>query len=180
MAPELSAFEKIAPYLTHPLVLVGFALLLAFSIHRALIKSGIIPPLSKSGGSRAVQLLLHYGFLLALVVIVLGFVLRYVEIQAERDQGSRGVSAGGDVNVTAGGGSAATLQTGDGKISIGGAPGETQAPPATSPPPAAAVPKPASSGIKAAGTVSVEAKEGSAATLQTGSGSIHIQQEASQ
>ena len=178
MESLLAAFGKIAPYLTHPLVLVGFVLLLAFSIHQALIKSGIITPLSQRGGSKAVQMLLRYGFWLALVVIVLGVGLRFVEIQAERDQGSSGIEAGGDVNVTAGGGSAAALQTGDGTITQGSAPGGGQSPAAPSA--AADASPPAQSGIRAGGSVSVEAKEESTATLQTGSGSVQIQQEPAQ
>jgi len=69
----LEGFSKIAPYLTHPLSLVGFALFLFFGIHWLLIKSGIIPPVSKSSGSLIIQALLRYGFVIALTVIVLGF-----------------------------------------------------------------------------------------------------------
>jgi len=65
------------PYLMHPLVLIGFVALLFFGIHRTLIKSGIIPPLSQRGGSAVVKLLLRYGFQLSLVVIVLGFALQF-------------------------------------------------------------------------------------------------------
>jgi len=69
-------FSKIAPYLTHPLVLIGLGLFLAFGIHKTLLTSGIIPPLTQSAGSRVVQLLLQYGFLLSVMVIVLGFALQ--------------------------------------------------------------------------------------------------------
>lgn len=74
-----AAFEKIAPYLKHPLVLVGFVLLLFFGIHRQLIESGIIPPLDQQAGSTAVQTILEYGFWIALAAIVLGFGLQYVK-----------------------------------------------------------------------------------------------------
>ena len=74
---ELTSFAKVAPFLKHPLVLVGFVLLLFFAIHRALIKSGIIPPLSKQAGGKVVQMLLRYGFVIALLIIVLGFGLRF-------------------------------------------------------------------------------------------------------
>jgi hypothetical protein len=118
MDASILAFKEIAPYLTHPLVLVGFVLLLFFGLHRTLLKAGIIPPLSQRSGSTVVQLLLRYGFILALVVIVLGFGLRYVEIRSAEDAGSSGISAQGDVSVTAGGGGTATLQTGSGTVII--------------------------------------------------------------
>ena len=66
-------FPAIAPYLSNPLVLVGFVLLLFFGIHRTLIKSKIIPPVGPQTGGKIVQLLLRYGFILALVIVVLGF-----------------------------------------------------------------------------------------------------------
>jgi hypothetical protein len=67
------SFEKIAPYLSNPLVLVGFVLLLFFGVHRTLVRSGVLPPVSKTASRGIVRLLLHYGFAIALVVIVLGF-----------------------------------------------------------------------------------------------------------
>jgi tetratricopeptide (TPR) repeat protein len=76
----MSDFAKIAPYLEQPLVLVGFVLLLFFSIHRALIKSGVIPRLSAQSGSKVVASLLRYGFVLALMVVVLGFGKEYMTI----------------------------------------------------------------------------------------------------
>lgn len=72
---NLPDFEQIAPYLTHPLVLVGFILFLVFGIHKLLIKSKIIPPLSETSGSTVVLNLLHYGFIIALVIILAGFTL---------------------------------------------------------------------------------------------------------
>jgi hypothetical protein len=38
MDTSLAAFKEIAPYLTHPLVLVGFVLLLFFGLHRSILK----------------------------------------------------------------------------------------------------------------------------------------------
>lgn len=75
MDTSLTTFIKIAPYLTSPLVLVGFVLLLFFGFHRTLLKAGIIPPLNPHTGGKIVRLILRYGFVIALVVIVLGFVL---------------------------------------------------------------------------------------------------------
>ena len=66
-------FSEFASYLTDPLVLVGFGLVLLYGIHRTLIKSGILPPVSERTGGKIVQLLLRYGFFLALSVVVLGF-----------------------------------------------------------------------------------------------------------
>lgn len=78
---ELKGFADIAPFLRHPLVLGGFALLLFFGIHRHLIKSGLIPPLTQRTGSRVIQTILRYGFVIALVVIVLGFALEFYKVK---------------------------------------------------------------------------------------------------
>jgi hypothetical protein len=74
-----AAFEKIAPYLKHPLVLVGFVLLLFFGIHRQLIESGILQPLAPAANSAVVLAILEYGFWIALAVIALGFWIQYVK-----------------------------------------------------------------------------------------------------
>jgi hypothetical protein len=71
------SFAGIAPYLAHPLVLVGFGVLLVFAVHRSLIKSGIIPPLEPRTGGRVVQTLLRYGFIIAALLILLGFGLEF-------------------------------------------------------------------------------------------------------
>jgi hypothetical protein len=75
----LAAFGKIAPYLKHPLVLVGFVLLLFFDIHRQLIESGILKPLTEETSGVVVLTILEYGFWIALAVIVLGIGLQYVK-----------------------------------------------------------------------------------------------------
>jgi tetratricopeptide (TPR) repeat protein len=69
----LDGFSEIAPHLANPLVLVGFVLLLFFGIHRTLIKSGILQPISASQSGTVVKILLRYGFLIALLLIVAGF-----------------------------------------------------------------------------------------------------------
>lgn len=71
----MHGFAQYAQYLQHPLTLVGFVLLLFFGVHRALLRSGIIPPLTKSSGSKLVHALLRYGFIIALVIILVGFAL---------------------------------------------------------------------------------------------------------
>jgi hypothetical protein len=55
------------------LVLIGFVLLLFFNIHRTLLKAVILPPLNTRTGSNVVRMLLRYGFVIASLVIVLGF-----------------------------------------------------------------------------------------------------------
>ena len=74
-------FAEIAPYLKHPLVLVGFLLLLFFGVQWALIKSGIIQPLGPRQGNRVVHALLRYGFIIAALIIILGFALEFSRSQ---------------------------------------------------------------------------------------------------
>jgi hypothetical protein len=66
-------FQKIAPYLSNPLVLIGFGLLLFFGLHRVLVKSKILPEVSATDSNKIVRLLLHYGFIVAVLVVLLGF-----------------------------------------------------------------------------------------------------------
>jgi hypothetical protein len=109
---ELDGFKDVAPYLTQPLVLVGFVLLLAFGVHRALLKAGIIPPLTPSSGSKVVQGLLRYGFVIAILAIILGFSLEFyrtprspisasgpmIEQAASVAKGGTAINAGRDVS----------------------------------------------------------------------------------
>jgi hypothetical protein len=46
-------------------------------VHRALITSRILPPVSRQASNRIVRLILHYGFALAFLAIVGGFALAY-------------------------------------------------------------------------------------------------------
>lgn len=78
-------FEKAAPYLSDPLILIGFFLFLFFSFCRYLLKRGIIPPLGKTHGYRTLRLILLYGFLFGLSIIGLGFGLKYRSL-AEAEQ----------------------------------------------------------------------------------------------
>jgi hypothetical protein len=78
MAPILRSrcFERvfeIAPYLSNPLVLAGFGLFLFFGLLRALLKSKVMPTVTQRTGGRALLRAINYGFVVALVVIVLGF-----------------------------------------------------------------------------------------------------------
>lgn len=82
----LPEFEKIAPYLQDPLVLIGFFLLLAFSFSRALLKRGVIPPLPATAGFKILKTILLYGFVIGLLLIFLGFGLKYAELRARENQ----------------------------------------------------------------------------------------------
>lgn len=74
---NIAGFEKIAPYLTHPLVLVGFVLMLVFGMHKEIVKSGLLPQVSKKDGSEILKLILRYGFWLGLVLVLAGFLLQF-------------------------------------------------------------------------------------------------------
>lgn len=80
-------FSKIAPYLSDPLVLTGFALFVFFGFARAILSSGIVPTLTQNSGFRLMSRLLLYGFVLAIAVIVVGFIIKYREM-SHRDQAS--------------------------------------------------------------------------------------------
>lgn len=53
---------------------------------RKLIASGIIPPVGAGRGLQIVRLILHYGFLLGVLVIVLGFGLKYRAISGNEQK----------------------------------------------------------------------------------------------
>ncbi len=69
----LDKLADILPHLANPLVLVGFVLFLVFGIHRTLINSKILQPVPESDSGGIVRLLLRYGFILAVLLIFLGF-----------------------------------------------------------------------------------------------------------
>ncbi|MGR0482057.1 MAG: tetratricopeptide repeat protein [Candidatus Electronema sp. V4] len=68
-------FEKIAPQLASPLVLVGFVLMLAYGVHWQLMKSGLLSKVDKKDSSVIIRLFLRYGFWLALTLLLAGFSL---------------------------------------------------------------------------------------------------------
>lgn len=83
-------FAKVAPYLEDPLVLIGFVLFLGFSFCRYLVKHKIIPELPPRFGFIILKQILLYGFLIGLLVIGLGFGLKYKELSsAEQDNAFR-------------------------------------------------------------------------------------------
>ncbi|MCW5213357.1 hypothetical protein VU04_10660, partial [Desulfobulbus sp. TB] len=74
---NMTGFEKIAPYLTHPLVLLGFGLMLVFKFHGLLLKSGVLPQVSKKDGGDVVKQMLRYGFWLGLALVFTMFLLQF-------------------------------------------------------------------------------------------------------
>lgn len=82
---SLRQFGQISVYLSHPLILIGFVLFLFFGVHRLLIKSGIIQPLHKHEGSKVIRLLLRYGFIIALVTILIGFFIKGWQIYVSKN-----------------------------------------------------------------------------------------------
>ena len=96
-ASDVGAFAGIAQYLQDPLVLIGFVLFLAFLFARQLLERGIIPPLGQTAGASVLRAVLQYGFVLALLVIVLGFALRYRQLQAEAERLSERQHAAADL-----------------------------------------------------------------------------------
>ena len=88
MEAFLSAFRQIAPYLKHPLALVGLVLLVFFGLYGQLIDSGIIPPIPEQEAGGVVHALMRYGFWIALAVSVLGFLLA-LQRQRKADVGVR-------------------------------------------------------------------------------------------
>jgi hypothetical protein len=78
-------FTNIVPYLKEPLVLMGFFLFIAFSFCRYLVKKGVIPTLPKTLGYRILRLIFLYGFILGLVLVILGFELKRQELINQKE-----------------------------------------------------------------------------------------------
>tara|TARA_B100000780_G_C21124911_1_gene456138 strand:+ start:99 stop:1016 length:918 start_codon:yes stop_codon:yes gene_type:complete len=78
-------FENIAPYLKDPLVLIGFFMFIVFLLLRVIIKQNIIPTLTKKDGFSFLKTILLYGFIFGIVLMTLGFGLKYREI-SEKEQ----------------------------------------------------------------------------------------------
>lgn len=82
---DLSVASAALPYLQQPLVLVGFVLLLFFGLAKVIARSRVLTPITGAKSYRVLQSILAYGFVLAVVVIALGFGLKYRELsQAEQ------------------------------------------------------------------------------------------------
>lgn len=61
---NLAGFEKIAPHLGNPLILVGFVLMLVFGIHSELIKSGLLPQVISVNDYFMIQEVVRFPFVL--------------------------------------------------------------------------------------------------------------------
>ena len=110
MDPSIS---EVIPYLTHPLALVGYVLMLFFSVHRTLIKSGIIRPLRQQDGASVVHALLKYGFWIAALIIVAGVALQYVQNQPDVVQKGKAAAGGTVINQS---GSGNTVNINDSRL----------------------------------------------------------------
>jgi hypothetical protein len=77
---SMAGFAKIAQYLTHPLVLIGFVLMLVFGTYKQLIKSGLLAQTSKAESSKIIKLMLQYGFWLGLIIVLTGFTLQLLTV----------------------------------------------------------------------------------------------------
>ena len=77
---SLQTFVHIVPYLTDPLALVGFALLLFFIAFRHVIRT--IPRVPSKVAGIALLRLINLGFVLAFLTVVLSFGLRFFEVYA--------------------------------------------------------------------------------------------------
>jgi hypothetical protein len=80
MVMDSFSFERVAPYLKDPLVLVGFVLLLFFGITRTLFRSGLLKPVPGNKSFEILRAVMLYGFLLGVLVIGLGFGLKYRDL----------------------------------------------------------------------------------------------------
>ncbi|XOF34095.1 MAG: tetratricopeptide repeat protein [Candidatus Electrothrix sp. YB6] len=74
---NIAGFEKVAQYLTHPLVVLGFVLMLFFKVHGMLLKSGVLPQVSKKDGGDIVKRMLRYGFWLGIALVLAMFLLQF-------------------------------------------------------------------------------------------------------
>jgi hypothetical protein len=66
-------FVKVAPFLTHPLVLCGFTIMLFYGVLKTLIRARILKPIGEASGAVILRLLLNYGFIVAILIVLLGF-----------------------------------------------------------------------------------------------------------
>ena len=79
-------FDKIAPYLKDPMVLIGFFIFIVFLLIRIIIKQNIIPTLTRRDGFSFLKLLLLYGFVFGIALMILGFGLKYREISKKEQK----------------------------------------------------------------------------------------------
>jgi hypothetical protein len=73
-------FDKVAPALTHPLVLIGFAVMLFFGVLRVMTSAGILPKVSRGAAGEVLRSIIKYGFILAIAVVIMGFSLEIFKV----------------------------------------------------------------------------------------------------
>jgi hypothetical protein len=73
----LQDFAAIAAHLGQPLVLVGFVLFLFFGLMKVFLKPESVDA-STGVGAKILKLFLTYGFVLGVLVVLLGFGLMYL------------------------------------------------------------------------------------------------------
>ncbi|MEK7572065.1 MAG: hypothetical protein AAB553_07375, partial [Patescibacteria group bacterium] len=66
-------FIDAAPYLSNPLVLIGFSLFVLVGLFTTVVKLGIGPHLTKKARKEIVNQVLRYGFIVSVLVILSGF-----------------------------------------------------------------------------------------------------------
>lgn len=76
----MTGFSQVAQYLTHPLVLIGFVLMLVFGTYKQLIKSGLLAQISQTQSSKIIKLMIQYGFCLGVLIVLLGFTLQLLAV----------------------------------------------------------------------------------------------------
>lgn len=79
-------FSAVAPYLKDPLILIGFITFLSFIFIRTLVIKGIIPVLSQRQGFSILKLILLYGFMVGLLIIILGFGIKFRELSKHEQE----------------------------------------------------------------------------------------------
>lgn len=77
---------SIYPYLEHPLVLTGAVLFGVLGIFKLLLSSGILLPPAQKEVAPILHKVLNFGFVLAVIVVVLGFGLEFWRIYKQLDQ----------------------------------------------------------------------------------------------
>ncbi len=67
---ELTQLSGIAQYMRHPLVVLGIVLIVLFSVHKALLASGLLARVSGRASEHLLNKLLNYGFILGILLIL--------------------------------------------------------------------------------------------------------------
>ena len=72
----MNQYSQWIKYLNEPLVLIGFTTMLLITLFKTILKKGVVK-LSKRGVERMIHKILLYGFILALIIVMIGFGLSY-------------------------------------------------------------------------------------------------------